>query len=98
MPVEGGSESQVLDRETDRLWTIAGQFLYFVDVEAQPHATLNRLDLSTAEIRPLAQLEKDPRMLRGWTGLSIAPAGDWAIYPQVDDQVSRIMLIENFRW
>jgi len=97
MPVEGGAESQVLDRETNRLWTIAGQFLYFVDVKAKPHATLNRFDLTTGEIRQLAQLEKDPGLLSGWTGLSIAPAGDWAIYPHVDDQVSRIMLVENFR-
>jgi hypothetical protein len=97
MPVEGGAESQVLDRETARLWTIAGKFLYFVDVEAKPHATLNRFDLTTGEIRELAQLEKDPGLLLGWTGLSIAPAGDWAIYPQFDDRVSRIMLVENFR-
>ena len=97
MPVEGGTESQVLDRETGRLWTIAGKFLYFVDVEAKPHATLNRFDLTTGEIRELAQLEKDPGLLLGWTGLSIAPAGDSAIYPQVDDEVRRIMLVENFR-
>jgi serine/threonine protein kinase/Tol biopolymer transport system component len=96
IPVGGGAESQVLDRETDRLWTIAGQSLYFVDIEAKPHATLNRFDLTRGEIHELAHLEKYP--VSGWTGLSITPAGDWAIYPQVDDQVSRIMLVENFRW
>jgi Tol biopolymer transport system component len=97
MPVNGGAESQVLHRETDRLWTIAGRFLYFVDFKAKPHKTINRLDLSTGEIRELAELEKDPRMASGGAGLSIAPGGDWAIYPQVDDEVSRIMLVENFR-
>jgi hypothetical protein len=50
MPVEGGAEPPVLDKETRWLWTIAGQFLCFVDAEAKPHATLNRLDLSTGEI------------------------------------------------
>ncbi len=97
MPVGGGAESLVLGRETYRLWTIAGQFLYFVDAEARPHATLNRLDLSTGGIRQVAQLEKDPRMVSSVTGLSIAPGGDWAIYPQFDDVASRIILIENFR-
>src|SRR5215472_8562391 len=40
-PLEGGAETLVLDNETERLWTLADEYLYFVDVEAEPHATLN---------------------------------------------------------
>ena len=50
MPVEGGAETLVLDKVTRRLWTLADQYLYFMDVEAKPHATVNRLDLATGKI------------------------------------------------
>jgi hypothetical protein len=34
--------------------------------------------------------------MQGWTGLSVSLKSGWVIYPQVDEQVSRIMLVENF--
>ena len=98
MPVKGGIETLVLNTATDRLWTLAGEYLYFVDVKAEPHATINRLDLAGGKITRMTEVEKDPRLLPGWTGLSISPGGDWIIYPQVDEQNSRIMLVENFHW
>jgi hypothetical protein len=45
----------------------------------------------------MAEVEKDPNLLLGWTGLSVSPDGEWMIYPQVDEQTSRIMLVENPR-
>ena len=49
----------------------------------------------------MAEVEKE-YLLLGLTGLSaglsVSPGGEWIIYPQVDEQSSRIMLVENFRW
>jgi dipeptidyl aminopeptidase/acylaminoacyl peptidase len=96
-PLEGGAETLVLDNETERLWTLADEYLYFVDVEAEPLATLNRLDLATGKITRMGELEKDPDLLNGRAGLSVSPNGQWIIYPQVDERILRIMLVENFR-
>jgi Tol biopolymer transport system component len=95
MPVEGGAETLVLNKAADRLWTLTDHYLYFMDVEAKPHATINRLDLATEKITRMAEVEKDLSSVN--TGLSVSPGGERIIYPQVDEQNSRIMLVENFR-
>ena len=94
MPVEGGAETLVLDKVTDRFWTLADQQLYFMDVEATPQ-TINRLDLVTGTITRMGELAKE--LPSGECGLSVSPDGEWIIYPQIDEQSSRIMLVENFR-
>jgi Tol biopolymer transport system component/serine/threonine protein kinase len=95
MPVEGGAETLVLDKVRERFWTLADQQLYFMDVEAKPE-TINRLDLADGTIRRLGEIEKEP--FSGQCGLSVSPDGEWIIYPQLDEQISRIMLVENFYW
>jgi hypothetical protein len=97
MPVGGGPETLVFNGVTDRFWTIAGENLYFIDVDAKLHASINCLSLATGKIARIADVEKDPFVLLGWTGLSVSPDGEWIIYPQLDQQISRIMLVENFR-
>jgi Tol biopolymer transport system component len=96
-PVEGGAEALVLNKLTERLWTLSDEYLYFMDVEAEPHATINRLDLATGKISRMAEVE-NARLSIGWTGLSVSSNHEWIIYPQVDKLTSRIMLVENFRW
>ena len=74
------------------------KYLYFMDVDAESHATINRLDLATGEITRMAKAEKDPSLTSDRAGLSVSPDGQWIIYPQVDEQILRIMLVENFHW
>jgi eukaryotic-like serine/threonine-protein kinase len=97
MPIEGGAEALVLNKSTDRLWTLVDQYLYFMDMDAKPHATINRVDLATGKIIRMADVEKDPHLISGFGGLSVSPGGERIIYPQVEYQSSRIMLVENFR-
>jgi len=54
------------------------------------------LDLATDKITRIAEVEKDLFLV--CAGLSVSPDGEWIIYPQVDEQISRIMLVENFHW
>ncbi len=42
----------------------------------------------------IAEVERD--LAFAFTGLSVSPAGEWITYPQVDEQKSRIMLVENW--
>jgi serine/threonine protein kinase/DNA-binding winged helix-turn-helix (wHTH) protein/WD40 repeat protein len=98
IPVGGGPETPVFNGVTDRFWTLAGQNLYFLDVDSNLHATIKRLDLTTRKITRIAHVQKEPFVMHGWIGLSVSPESGWIMYPQVDDQVSRIMLVENFSW
>ena len=98
MRVGGGPETLIFNGVMDRFWTLVGQNLYFLDVDATLRATINRLDVSTRRITRIADVEKEPFVLQGWGTLSVSPGGRRIIYPQVDEQVSRVMLVENFRW
>ncbi len=94
MPIGGGSEARVLDRVTARYWTLAGNDLYFIDMLGKPAPTLNALDLASGRVRLIAALDKSPDW--GDSGLSVSPDGHWLIWSQIDDLISRIMLLENF--
>jgi serine/threonine protein kinase/Tol biopolymer transport system component len=94
-PRSGGSESRVLNRQSARYWTLAGQDLYFIDMLASPTPAVNVLDLPTGRVRLLATLDKVPDW--GDSGLSVSPDGRWLIWSQVDELISRIMLVDNFR-
>jgi len=88
-PVGGGPETLVLNRVRDRLWTLAGQCLYFMDVDGKLHATLkfNCLNLATRKSTRIADVQKEPFALLAWAGLSVSPDGAWIIYPQLDEQI-----------
>jgi len=98
MPVGGGPETLVFKGVTNRFWALAGQHLYFMDLDAKLHATLNRFNLTTRQISRISDVEREPYWIFGWTSFSVSPNGAEIIYPQIDVDVSRIMLVENFRW
>jgi len=96
VPLAGGNPAQVLKNSVGRYWTLSGDYLYFLDLASQPRTTVNRLDLRTQQTARLAELEK--KQPRGLSGLSVSPDGKSIIYPQADEETSRIILVENLRW
>lgn len=98
MPVGSGPETLVFNGVTNRYWALAGQYLYYMALDAKLHATINRFNLSSREITRIADVEREPYLIFGWTGFSVSPNGRQIIYPQIDADVSRIMLVKNFRW
>ena len=69
-----------------------------MDLDAKLHPTINRFNLSTREINRIADVEREPYKIVGWTGFTVSPNGTEILYPQIDEDFSRIMLVENFRW
>lgn len=96
MPAEGGAETLALNKIVLRFWTLSDPYLYFMDFGSKPRTTINRLDIATATMRRIAEVEK--AQPSGLSGLSVSPGGEWIIYPQTDQHNSRIMIAENFRW
>lgn len=94
MPIEGGPESLVVNRIVGRFWTLTDPYLYFLDLAAKPRTTINRLDMATGKIIRIAEAEKTQPA--GLSGPSASPDGEWILYPQTDQQNSRIMVVENF--
>jgi Tol biopolymer transport system component/serine/threonine protein kinase len=95
IPAGGGDESLVLKRVTARYWTLAGDQIYFIDMISKPLPTLNVLDIGSGRIAQLTAIDNAPDW--GASGLSVSPDRRWIIWSQMDDLISRIMLLENFR-
>jgi Tol biopolymer transport system component len=95
-PLAGGPETLVFNGVIRRLWTLGGQGLYFIDLDARLHATINCFNLATRKVTRIADVPKDPFVPLAWGGLSVSPDGASVIYPQLDNQISRIMLVEKF--
>ena len=95
-PLAGGPRTLVYDGVTQRLWTLGGHCLYFMDFDARLHATINCMNLATGKVARIADVPKVPYTPLAWAGLSVSSDGASILYPQLDQQTSRIMLVENF--
>jgi Tol biopolymer transport system component/serine/threonine protein kinase len=98
MPVAGGEERQVpelLDAGYWRYWAVLDNGIYFVAPVATTRAALKYFNFATRRVMQLGVLERDP--LKGPPGLTVSPDGRWVLYAQVDQSISDIMLVENFR-
>jgi dipeptidyl aminopeptidase/acylaminoacyl peptidase len=90
IPVDGGEEVQVHDREVFLLWEVLEQGIFYWSRDSIPPA-LELLDLTTGEVKQVAVLEKKPDLY----GFSVSPDGRWLLY-RVFEAEEDIMLVENF--
>jgi Tol biopolymer transport system component len=94
MPVGGGEETLILNRRTERNWTLTYWGLCFIDMESSPHPAIEMLDFATGRVTRIASLDKDvPGVV---PGLAVSPDGEWILYAQVVQSESHLMLVENF--
>jgi eukaryotic-like serine/threonine-protein kinase len=98
IPVAGGEERQVpelLDAGYWRYWAVQENGIYFVAPMASARPAIKFFNFFTHAVAQRGVLERDP--LPGPPGLTISPDGRWLLYAQVDQSVSDLMLVENFR-
>jgi Tol biopolymer transport system component len=98
IPVAGGEERQVpelFDAGYWRYWAIQDNGVYFVAPMASARPAIKFFNFFTHAVAQRGVLERDP--LQGPPGLTISPDGRWLLYAQVDQSVSDLMLVENFR-
>jgi Tol biopolymer transport system component/serine/threonine protein kinase len=98
MPVQGGEENLVLKQLVPAFWgnwTMVDKGIYFVDLNAKRNPTIEFFNIATGRMTQVAAPEKLPVW---WNpGLAVSPDGRWVLYAQVDQDISDIMLVENFR-
>jgi Tol biopolymer transport system component len=91
----GGGESPVTgleDVDSERYWTIAGNAIYFLRNAFSPWIVY-RYDLTTHRISAVAKIEKRP--VFGSPGLSVSPDLTWALFSQVDERGTNIVMAEG---
>jgi hypothetical protein len=74
-------------------WTPFRSGAYFFGVESEKMA-IEFFDLETKKARVVYVMEKDTP---GWVGgLAVSSDGKWLLFPQMDEQSSDLMMIENW--
>jgi len=75
-------------------WTLVESGFYFIGYHTGRPA-IEFFDLKTRGFRAVYMFEKP---LPGWLGgLSVSSDGKWLLFPQLDEQSSDLMMIENWR-
>ena len=92
--VDGGDETQVLESLVS--WdgfVVVDAGIYFIPTPAAGAASssINFLSFATGKIRSVATTDRPA------DGLTVSPDGRWILYTQLDQDVSELMLVENFR-
>ena len=93
MPVEGGEEAQILEAVATQSYSYAvtDVGVYFMKPSGAG-TVLQFLDLATRRVTSIATTQK-----RSASGFTVSPDRRWALFSQMDQQGSDLMLVENFR-
>jgi WD40-like Beta Propeller Repeat len=97
MPVDGGEETRVLDRSGQGDWSLTGQGICFFDLSGSSHAALKFYNFATGKATFLRGFSKDTPVDTGNSALTVSRDGRWILYTQLDQSVSNLMLVENYR-
>jgi len=96
VPTDGGDETQVLESLVSlQDFVVVDAGIYFIPVPVPAggaSSSINFLSFATGKIRPVATTGR-PAM----RGLTVSPDGRWILYTQLDQDVTELMLVENFR-
>ncbi|MGH9846164.1 MAG: winged helix-turn-helix domain-containing protein [Blastocatellia bacterium] len=97
VPVEGGEETLVIDRDKAglwRYWRVADQGIYFATTTPAGPA-LEFFSFASRRVSEIARLPKGPE--RNIPGLAISPDGRSLLYVQADRSGSDLMMVKDFR-
>ena len=81
------------------LWALTGQGVLFFDIDNPAGPVLNLYDFATLKTTLVRKFPKNTIFAissMADTSLSVSTDGRWAIYTQVDQASSNLMLVENF--
>jgi hypothetical protein len=93
IPVEGGEPEKVLESVSDVPYAVFDDGVYYLSRPDPARGySVRFLDLAARKIETVAELGKLP-----CGGITVSPDRRWALYTQMDQSGSDLMLVENFR-
>ena len=92
MPVNGEEESQVLPSVVWRAFSLVKEGIYFIPGSPFRKSSIQFLSFVTGEVKTVA-----PMSAPTFAGLSFSPDGPSLLFSQIDEVVSDLKLVENFR-
>ena len=92
MPVSGGEESQVLPSVVSDAFSLVKEGIYFIPGPPFTKSSIQFLSFVTGKVKTVA-----PMSAPAFSGLSVSPDGRTLLFSQLDNVVSDLMLVENFR-
>ena len=94
MPAGGGPEERIGDVQPPLDWQLVPGAIYYFR-GANGVFAVDRLDLKSGGVTEALRLPSGTA--GGTTNFSISPDGRWLVFAHVDQRVSELMMIENFR-
>jgi Tol biopolymer transport system component len=98
VPTEGGAESSVTDDLEVSFWgqwAVTDSGIYFMSLHGKKGGGIQFFRFATQKVEHIFTPEKPPIQ---WTdGLDVSPDGSTILYTQVDQRITNVMLMENFR-
>ena len=92
MPVGGGEEQKVLDTPNGAMWHVNGNSIFWT---SQLDDGLHHFDLATANDSVVLKFPSGTE--RGVSNFGVTSDGRWVVFVRTDQQISDLMLVENFR-
>ena len=92
MPLSGGEESQVLPSVVWDAFSLVKEGIYFIPGPPYTKSSIQFLSFVTGKVKTVA-----PMSASQFTGLSVSPDGRSLLFSQIDEIVSDLKLVENFR-
>ncbi len=95
MPVEGGAETKVTDLPPTSTWYPMDTVSYRIAGSAGEEPTLRRIDHSTGRETVVRKLPLEA--IVALYNFCVSPGGEFVVFPRLDNAISDLMLVENFR-
>jgi hypothetical protein len=94
MPVGGGPEERIGDVLPRQDWQLVTGAIYYLR-SADEVLSVNRLDLQSRRVTQVLKLPSGT--VGNISNFAVSPDGRWLVFVHVDQIISELMMIENFR-
>ncbi len=96
-PVEGGEETQVINKAGVNIWGVARDGICFFDWKDAVHPILQFYNFRDRRTTTLYEFPRGTLLDRVNTAISVSPDERWILYTQIDQAGSNLVLVDNFR-
>jgi hypothetical protein len=97
VPVDGGEETQVMEKGGQSIWELAKDGICFFDWKDALHPLVQFFNFSDRRTKTLYQFPRGTSLDTISSAITVSPDERWVLYTQHDQAGSNLVLVENFR-